>query len=496
MHTSLPLPQLTTFKAYDLRGRLPHELNPHFAELLGHTLVQQFAATNVVVGEDIRPSSASLRAALVRGLTQAGASVHVLGLCGTEQVYHAVGLSAQNPATAAPAFDLGIMVTASHNPADYNGFKIVKRGAAPFTAEEDMPALKTAMLPHLQAGTLPPAASAPGQASAAALTPQPLPAAPQESYIQKLLSFVDASNLKPLHVVVNAGHGCAGPVVDALEAHLPLKFTKIHHTPDGTFPAGIPNPLLPQNRAATCAAVRQHGADFGVAWDGDFDRCFLFDETGTFINAYYLVGLLARPLMAAEKAAGNPAPGFAFDSRLMWDSEAVAAELGVAGHVAKVGHGHFKKLLRQTGAAFGGEVAAHFYFRDFYYCDSGMLPWLLIAQLLSQSGQSLSQLVAARQAQFHASDEHNFPLTIPAAEAMAAMEETYGPAASASLKIDGLCLSFNTPNGNWRLSLRASSNEPLLRLNLEATTADLFTQKEQELLGFLRSLNQAGTHAA
>lgn len=446
--------KLPAFKAYDIRGKMPHELNPAMAYHIGRGLVQVTGAHTVVLGMDSRLTSPELLAAVAGGLAAEGARVLTLGLCGTEEVYHATG---------AHGYGLGVMITASHNPAEYNGMKMLRKGGVPFSHDGDMPALEAYVREHM------------GEPVPAALVP-PAPVDHRASYVEHLLGLVDVNRIKPGKIVIHAGNGAAGPTADALLARLPmLEVVRVQHEPDGTFPHGIPNPLLPENRTSAAQAVVAHGAGVGIAWDGDFDRCFLYDEHGRFVSSYYLCGLLARALLQREKGA------IVHDPRLYRDTVATITAHGGTPHICKVGHGYYKPLMRQTNALFGGEVSGHFYFRDFFYCDTGMLPWLLVLELMGSTGQSLSQLVAEHEARAPSSDEINFRTTAPAAEILEALLARYQPQGAVVERVDGLGLSFE----NWRANVRSSSNEPLLRLNVEAKTAAELQERLAELTGFI-----------
>ncbi len=449
---------LSCFKAYDIRGRIPDELNEDVAYRIGRAFVELLSPATVVVGHDIRLSGPALSAALSDGLRDAGADVLDIGLCGTEEVYFATWhLRAGG----------GIMVTASHNPADYNGMKLVREEARPVSGDSGLDDIRRRA--EQLAGSA--RGPAPGRRRGAMK-----PADPRESYIRHLLGYVDASRLKPLKLVVNAGNGSAGPVVDRLERELPFHLVKIQHEPDGHFPHGVPNPLLPENRAATSAAIRSSGADFGVAWDGDFDRCFLFDERGEFIEGYYVVGLLADAMLAA-----HPASRIVHDPRLVWNTREIVQRRGGVAVQSKTGHAFIKERMRAEDAVYGGEMSAHHYFRDFAYCDSGMIPWLLVAGLVSESGRTLSALVADRQALYPVSGEINRRLADPAA-AMARVRERYAAAARGEDSTDGLGFEFE----DWRFNLRMSNTEPVIRLNVE-TRADraLLERRTREILALL-----------
>lgn len=442
---------LPCFKAYDIRGRVPDELNEDIVYRLGIAFAEQFAPRRVAVGRDVRLSSAALLNALALGLTARGVEVVDIGLCGTEEVYFAA---------FQPEIDGGgIMVTASHNPMDYNGLKLVRGGAVPISGDSGLRALEAAV------------AASDAEAPRGRATVTPLDLRPR--YVEHLLRYVDVPSLKPLKIVVNAGNGSAGQIIDALEPHLPFEFVRIHHQPDGRFPHGIPNPLLPENRAATVAAVIEHGADFGVAWDGDFDRCFLFDEKGGFIEGYYIVGLLAAALLKRE-----PGAKVIHDPRLTWNTVDVVTAAGGVPVLCKTGHAFIKERMRAENAIYGGEMSAHHYFRDFAYCDNGNIPWLLVAQLLSSTGQPLSTLVEKRQALFPASGEINRKVTDIAA-VIERIRARYEPGAVKVERVDGLSIE----HAGWRFNLRGSNTEPVLRLNVESRgDTALMQDRTQEIL--------------
>ena len=428
----MPLP---AFKAYDIRGRVPEELNEDLARRIGVALAAQLAPGPVVLGHDVRLTSPALQDALAAGLRGVGREVIDIGLCGTEEVYF------QTDHLGAAG---GVMVTASHNPMDYNGMKLVKENARPISSDTGLFAISDAVA----------ADTGSAQPASAAQTARH----DKSAYIDHLLSYVDASKLKPLKLVVNAGNGGAGAIVDLLAPHLPLEFIRICHEPDGNFPNGIPNPLLPENRAATAEAVREHGADFGIAWDGDFDRCFFFDHTGRFIEGYYLVGLLAKAILARQ-----PGGKVVHDPRLVWNTVEMVEAAGGVPVLCKSGHAFIKEKMRAEDAVYGGEMSAHHYFREFAYADSGMIPWLLIAQLVSESGRSLADWVEDRMAAFPCSGEINFKVA-DAKAAVARVMAHFAAQAPALDHTDGISADF----GDWRFNLRSSNTEPLLRLNVEA----------------------------
>lgn len=428
----MPLP---AFKAYDIRGRVPEELNEDLARRIGVALAAQLAPGPVVLGHDVRLTSPALQDALAAGLRGTGREVIDIGLCGTEEVYF------QTDHLGAAG---GVMVTASHNPMDYNGMKLVKENARPISSDTGLFAISDAVAVDTSEAQ-PPRAGQTAQHD-------------KSAYIQHLLSYVDAAKLKPLKLVVNAGNGGAGAIVDLLAPHLPFEFTRICHEPDGSFPNGIPNPLLPENRAATANAVREHGADFGIAWDGDFDRCFFFDHTGRFIEGYYLVGLLAKAILAR-----NPGGKIVHDPRLVWNTVEMVEQAGGVPVLCKSGHAFIKEKMRAEDAVYGGEMSAHHYFREFAYADSGMIPWLLIAQLISESGRSLADWVEDRMAAYPCSGEINFKVA-DAKAAVARVMEHFAAQSPALDHTDGISADF----GDWRFNLRSSNTEPLLRLNVEA----------------------------
>lgn len=443
------------FKAYDLRGRVPDQLNPALAHAVGRAFAQVIRPQTVAVGRDCRLSGPALREALTAGLRAEGVAVTDLGLCGTEEVYYAA---------ACHGFDGGIMITGSHNPADENGMKFVRGGAVPISGDSGLHAIRDLAL-RLQ------------QEEQAVAPPETVGELHERSfradYVRFLLDFTGQGGLRPLKIHADPGNGCAGPLVRELAAHLPYSFSYSHMEPDGTFPNGVPNPLLPERRAATARAVRENGADLGVAWDGDFDRCFFFDAHGNFIEGYYIVGLLAESLLHRF-----PGARIIHDPRLVWNTQAVVAEAGGVPVQCKTGHAFIKERMRAEDAVYGGEMSAHHYFRDFAYCDSGMLPWLLVAGLVSRSGRSLAQMVAARMAAFPCSGEINRRVD-DAAAVMARIGDAYAAESVRQEAVDGLSLEF----ADWRFNLRRSNTEPLLRLNVEARgDVGLMRRKTEELL--------------
>jgi phosphomannomutase len=447
--------EITCFKAYDVRGRVPDQLNEDIARQIGQAFAVVIKPKKVVVGHDIRLSSEAIKGALVEGLLSQGVDVYDIGMCGTEEIYFA---------TSHAGMDGGIVVTASHNPKDYNGMKFVREDSKPISGDTglfDIKALaeKNQFVAAETAGTL------------HALDTS-------EAYIQHLLSYVDVEQLKPLKIVVDAGNGGAGRVVDLLEPHLPFEFIKLHHEADGNFPNGVPNPLLPENRAAAIAAVKEHGADLGLGWDGDFDRCFFFDEAGEFIEGYYIVGLLAKAFLSGQSDAK-----VVHDPRLIWNTVDIVESAGGQAVQSKTGHAFIKERMRLEDAVYGGEMSAHHYFRDFAYCDSGMIPWLLVTGLMAEYGQPLSAMVAERMAAFPCSGEINRTIADPAAVLVLA-ESSYSDQALSIEHVDGLSMSF----ADWRFNLRMSNTEPVVRLNVESRVdQSLMEAKTAELLALMEA---------
>jgi phosphomannomutase len=448
--------KLSAFKAYDVRGRIPDEINEPLAYDIGRAYAGFVQPRTVAVGYDIRETSPGLARALTRGLTESGVDVLDIGLCGTEGSYFA---------TWEWQLDGGIMVTASHNPPDYNGMKFVREGARPISADTGLKDIQAA----IAAGQYPARAATAG-------TQQPLDISAR--YVQHLLGYIAPQRLKPLKVVVNAGNGGAGLIVDQLAPHLPFEFIKLHHEPDGSFPHGVPNPMLEENREATRQAVLAAGADVGLAWDGDYDRCFFFDEQGTFIEGYYLVGLLAEVFLKREAGAR-----IVHDPRLTWNTIDVVTRAGGVPVLSKSGHAFIKQKMREVDGAYGGEMSAHHYFRTFAYCDSGMIPWLLVLQVICDSGKTLCELVGDRMRLFPASGEINTHLEGEAREVLARAQQVYAGGALNVDFTDGLSVEF----AQWRFNLRGSNTEPLVRLNVESRgSTALMQEKTEELLRLIR----------
>lgn len=445
--------EITCFKAYDIRGRVPDELNEDIAYRIGRAFAEYLGAKRIVVGHDIRLTSPSFCEAVADGIRDAGCDVVHIGQCGTEEIYFA---------TFDGGFDGGLVVTASHNPIDFNGMKFVREGARPISGDDGLPQIK--------------ALAESGEFKKVVRRGDLSYSEDKSTYIEHLLSYVESRRLKPLKVVANAGNGGAGLIIDLLESHLPLEFVKVNHEPDGHFPNGIPNPLLEENRAATANVVRRENADLGIAWDGDFDRCFFFDDSGAFIEGYYLVGLLASAFLQK-----HPGGTVIHDPRLTWNTIELAAEMGGRAVQSKTGHSFIKQTMRDQNALYGGEMSAHHYFRDFAFCDSGMIPWLLIVELISSSGKTLAELIGERQARFPVSGEINRRVD-DAAAVLSRVEARYQAQALAVDKMDGISMDF----GEWRFNLRCSNTEPLVRLNVESRgDQGLMEAKTKELLALM-----------
>lgn len=447
---------LSCFKAYDIRGKVPDPLSPELAFALGRAVAEHFGARSVVLGHDARLSGPVLHAALASGLHQAGAQVFSLGMCGTEEIYDAA---------ARQDFDAGIMITGSHNPADENGFKLVLRGARPVSGDSGLHDLRDRVAAQLAEGISLPADEAP-------VTPVSF----RQEYVRRILDYTGAAAQKPLRIVADAGNGCAGLLLKELAPHLPHEFIFCQMEPDGTFPNGVPNPLLPEKRAATARAVREHKADLGIAWDGDFDRCFFYDNEGNFIEGYYLVGLLASELLPRF-----PGARIIYDTRVYWNTRELIRANGGVPVMGKTGHAFMKERMRAEDAVYGGEMSAHHYFRDFAYCDSGMLPWLLVIAAMQRHGKPLAELVRERMEAWPCSGEINRRVA-DAPALMRKIRDHYAPAATYEDAIDGVNLEF----GHWRFNLRMSNTEPLLRLNVESrANRELLEAKTAELLALI-----------
>ncbi|MFQ3292600.1 phosphomannomutase CpsG [Reinekea sp.] len=452
--------ELTCFKAYDIRGQLGTELNTEIAYRIGRAFATFLKPKKVVVGWDVRETSPELKDAFAQGVLDFGADVVDLGMCGTEEVYFGTKfLNAEG----------GCMVTASHNPINYNGMKMVREEAKPISADTGLADIKA----MAEAETYAEKAQTPGKLTVIDN---------RAAYVEHLMTYVDVEGLKPMKLVVNAGNGAAGPSLDAIEAALlakgaPIEFIKVNHEPNAAFPNGIPNPLLHEQQPVTGKAVKDNKADLGIAWDGDFDRCFFWDEDANFIEGYYIVGLLAEAFLAQR-----PGSKIVYDPRLVWNTVEIVEASGGEAIQSVSGHAFIKERMRKEDAVYGGEMSAHHYFKDFAYADSGMIPWLLIIDLLSRKQTTLKALVEERMAKFPSPGEINSKVA-DADEAMNRVEAAYKDSAKKIEKVDGLSVEFD----EWRFNLRKSNTEPVIRLNVE-TRADkeLMDEKTQELLALIR----------
>ncbi|MEG3112390.1 phosphomannomutase CpsG [Pantoea sp. T14] len=448
---------LTCFKAYDIRGELGTELNEDIAYRIGRAYGEFIKPKTIVVGGDVRLTSEPLKLALANGLRDAGTDVLDIGMSGTEEIYFA---------TFHLGIDGGIEVTASHNPMNYNGMKLVREGARPISGDTGLRDVQRLA----EANDF-----APVEASKRGTYKQ---ISVLDAYVDHLMSYINLANFtQPIKLVINSGNGAAGHVIDEIEkrfqqANAPVSFIKVHHAADGNFPNGIPNPLLPECRKDTADAVREHKADLGIAFDGDFDRCFLFDENAEFIEGYYIVGLLAEAFLKKE-----PGAKIIHDPRLTWNTIDVVTKAGGIPVMSKTGHAFIKERMREEDAVYGGEMSAHHYFRDFAYCDSGMIPWLLVAELLAVKNLSLSQMVSERMKAFPCSGEINYKV-VNALNIITTIKQSYKSYAEKFDETDGVSFEFN----NWRMNLRTSNTEPLLRLNIESkSNSDLIFQKVKEI---------------
>ena len=445
---------ISCFKAYDIRGRIPDELNEDIAYRTGRAFASYVGPKNVVVGHDIRLSSPSICEALVKGLLDSGVNVHHIGECGTEEIYFS---------TSHFKMDGGIVVTASHNPKDFNGMKLVREDSKPISGDTGLKEIE-----QLAEDNKFPTVTNRGH-----LTNLDH----RSAYIERLLGYVSKdttrANAKMLKIVVNAGNGGAGAVIDELEKKLPFEFIKVHHDADGHFPNGVPNPLLIQNRQSTITAIKENQADLGIAWDGDFDRCFFFDAQGRFIEGYYIVGLLAKAFLEKDKGAK-----IVHDPRLTWNTIEIVKAMGGVAIQSKTGHAFIKERMREEDAVYGGEMSAHHYFKDFSFCDSGMVPWLLVTGLMNSQDKTLAELVDERMKAFPASGEINRRIE-NAAEILASIENKYASSCISVDHTDGLSMDFEL----WRFTVRVSNTEPVVRLNVESRgNSDLMEEKTSELI--------------
>jgi len=445
--------KLAGFKAYDIRGKVPEDLNADMTYYIGRAYVAEIKPDGAVaVGRDVRRTSQDISRAVIRGINDAGVDTVDIGLCGTEIVYYASSLEGMGG---------GVMVTASHNPMEYNGIKLVRREARPISADTGLMDIER----RVRTGDIPGKSSVPGTSTIRDV---------MDEYVERILSFVNIDVLKSLKILANPGNGCAGAAMDALMRFLPFEIERICYEPDGTFPNGIPNPLLIENRSLTAEAVRNSGADMGIAWDGDFDRCFLFDESGDYIEGYYLVGFLSKQIL--DK---HPGDKIVHDPRLTWNTIEIVKAAGGEPVLSKSGHSFIKEKMRATGAVYGGEMSAHHYFRDFSYADSGMIPWLLVAREMSITGAKLSELVSERIKLYPCSGEINREVS-DQDSVIKKLKETYLEDATSVNEIDGISMEFGNA---WRFNIRKSNTEPVVRLNIEsAGDEQLMKSRTAEIL--------------
>jgi phosphomannomutase len=445
--------KLNSFKAYDIRGKVPSELNNELAYKIGRAFAKLVNAKKVVIGYDIRKSSLELSQSLINGLTDAGVNVINIGLCGTEMIYYST-----------PHFnaDGGIMITASHNPPEYNGMKFVKKDSVPVGYDSGLNKVEEMIIKD----DIGPLSKTKGSVENVDV---------MNEFIKNLKRFYDPSRIKPFKVVVNAGNGCAGLSLNAIESHLPIQMIKVFNDPDSEFPNGVPNPLLIENRKSTIDAVIKNDAHLGVAWDGDYDRCFFFDEKGSFIEGYYIVGLLAKSILKK-----HPGEKIVHDPRLIWNTlDVVSKNNGIAVQ-SKSGHAYIKQKMREVNSIYGGEMSAHHYFRDNAYSDSGMIPFLLIMQLMSEEDKPLGDLVEEMIANYPCSGEINSTIADPSGK-LKEIEKIYTDGKVD--KTDGLSVEYP----DWRFNLRMSNTEPIIRLNVESKgDVLLMEEKTKELLDQIR----------
>ncbi|HEY6016947.1 MAG TPA: phosphomannomutase/phosphoglucomutase [Gaiellaceae bacterium] len=439
------------FKAYDVRGIYPSELDEAGAYAIGRAYVEQFGPRRIAVGRDVRLSSPTMAHALIEGAVDSGCDVLDIGLAGTEMLYFAVGEL---------GLDGGVAVTASHNPKEYTGMKIVRRGALPVGGESGLFDVRDRALgDHREPGPR-------GEITRQDVYPR---------FVDKVLSFVDVDAIRPLRVVIDAANGMAGAMLPPVLERLPLEAVRCYFEPDGSFPNHEPNPLLPENREFIVARTREEGADLGVAYDGDADRCFFVDDAGEFVPGDFVTALLAESILAKE-----PGGKVIYDVRASWAVPETIERAGGTALVNRVGHAYIKHRIREEHAVFAGEVSAHYYFRDFSQADSGVIPFLLMAELISQRGQKLSEILAPYRERYFLTGEVNSTVSDVDAK-LRELEERFGPQGEVS-HLDGLSVVAD----DWHFNVRPSNTEPLLRLNLEARSQELMEAKRDEVLAVIR----------
>ncbi|HPO55337.1 MAG TPA: phosphomannomutase [Ignavibacteriaceae bacterium] len=445
--------RINCFKAYDIRGKVPAELNEDLAYKIALGFTKLTGCKTVVVGNDIRSSSEAISGALIKGFLDVGVDVTDIGMCGTEMIYFG---------TSFLGVDGGIMITASHNPPEYNGMKFVKKNSVPISYDSGLNQIESFILKN--------ELSHPAEKKGAVIKRDI-----SAEFTQNLNRFYNPKNIKPLKVVVNAGNGCVGPALDKIEPVLSIEMVKLYFKPDSSFPNGVPNPMLEENRKPTIDKIIETGADLGVAWDGDYDRCFFFDETGRFIEGYYIVGLLAKSILK-----NNPGGKIVHDPRLTWNTLEIVKAAGGVAVVSKSGHAYIKEKMREVDSIYGGEMSAHHYFKENAVSDSGIIPFLLVLQLISEEGKSLSQLVGEMMKNYPCSGEINSVVNDPA-DKIKEISKIYSGGIHDHL--DGLSVEYDS----WRFNLRMSNTEPILRLNVESRgDEELMKSKTAELLKIIR----------
>jgi phosphomannomutase len=441
------------FKAYDVRGIHPTEVDEDGAYRIGRAYVELFEPRRIAIGRDMRTSSPTMAEALIRGAAEAGAAVADLGMVGTEMVYFAVGEL---------GLDGGIAVTASHNPKEYTGMKIVRRGALPVGGESGLLDIRD----RARALSNGDPGRAPGKVEAVDVYP---------AFVDRVLSFIDVGAVQPLRVVIDAANGMAGAMLPPILEQLPIETVRCFFEPDGTFPNHEPNPLLPENRELVVAKVKEERADLGLAFDGDADRCFFVDDTGEFVPGDFVTALLAESLLAKE-----PGGTVIYDVRASWAVPHAIERSGGVPLVNRVGHAFIKHRMREEGAIFAGEVSGHYYFRDFSQADSGTIPAVLMLELVSKAGRPLSEILRPLRERYHLTGELNTRVDDVALK-LQEVKERFGPEGEVS-HLDGISVTA----GDWHMNVRPSNTEPLLRLNLEALDAGLMERKRDEVLAVIR----------
>jgi phosphomannomutase len=441
------------FKAYDVRGIYPAELDEAGARAIGRAYVEQFSPQRIAVGRDMRLSSPTIAAALIEGAAAAGAEVLDIGLVGTEMVYFAVGDL---------GLDGGVMVTASHNPKDYTGMKIVRAGALPVGGDSGL--LDVAERAMSEGQSLGPGPK--GRVRKEDIWP---------AFVERVLSFIDPAALRPLKVVIDAANGMAGAMLPPVLERLPVDAVECYFEPDGSFPNHEPNPLLPENREFIVRKTLEEGADLGVAFDGDADRCFFVDDTGEFVPGDFATALFAQGVLEKE-----PGATVIYDVRASWAVPETIERAGGKAVVNRVGHAFIKERMREVGAAFAGEVSGHYYFREFSQADTGVVPFLIMLERISKGGTKLSELLRPFRERYFITGELNTPVAdVPSK--LAEIEERFGPQGTVS-HLDGLSVEA----ADWHFNVRPSNTEPLLRLNLEARSEELMEHKRDEVLAAIR----------